>query len=201
MRNLILRGEGGFTSANRGVAGDTLEGIPGLDRMTVADWKALYQQYNALGGPQFIEDTFLGAVSRLGLPDDTVMTGAVQLQLFDELVLGGVKRPRLSAYLNGTSDDLQGALEDISLEWAAVANPNTGITSYPDVGGNAASITSNEMAEVLQRLRAARLESLSQQTLQTPQGSTNSTNNSKHSKHSKHHNSPETVLVAVDRLA
>ena len=97
------------------------------------------------------------------------MTGQVQLQLFDELVLGGVKRPRLSAYLNGTSDNLQGALEDISLEFASVANPNTGITSYPDVGGNASSITSNEMAEVLQRLRAARLSSQTPQTQQTQQ--------------------------------
>lgn len=168
LRNLVLSGEGGFTSANRGIAGDTRGGIPGLDKMTVADWKNLYRQgWNALGGPQFIEDTFIGAVNRLNLSDNTVMTGQVQLQLFDELILGGVKRPRLSAYLNGTSDDLNAALEDISLEFASVANPNTGITSYPNVGDNAASITSNEMAEVLQRLRATRLSSQTPQTLQT----------------------------------
>ena len=154
LQNLVLSGEGGFTSANRGYAGDTPGGIPGLDSMTVGDWKNLYKQgYNALGGPQFIESTFNGAVNRLKLPNDTVMSGAVQMELFNELILGGVKRPRLSAYLNGTSDNLQGALEDLSLEFASVANPYTGITSYPGVGNNAASISVNEASKVLQQLR------------------------------------------------
>jgi hypothetical protein len=154
LQDLVLSGEGGFTSANRGIAGDTPGGIPNLDSKTVGDWKNLYRQgYNALGGPQFIENTFLGAVNRLGLSDNTVMSGDVQLKLFNELILGGVKRPRVSAYLNGTSNDLQSALEDMSLEFASVANPNTGITSYPGVGGNAASIDSNKMAQVLQQIR------------------------------------------------
>lgn len=154
LQNLVLSGEGGFTSANRGYAGDTPGGIPGLDSMTVGDWKNLYKQgYNALGGPQFIESTFNGAVNRLKLPNDTVMSGDVQMELFNELILGGVKRPRLSAYLNGTSDNLQGALEDLSLEFASVANPYTGITSYPGVGNNAASISVNEASKVLQQLR------------------------------------------------
>ena len=154
LQDLVLSGEGGFTSANRGMAGDSPGGIPDLDRKTVGEWKQLYRQgWNALGGPQFIESTFNGAVNRLKLSDDTVMSGNVQMELFNELILGGVKRPRLSAYLNGTSDNLEGALEDMSLEFASVANPKTGITSYPNVGGNAASINSNSMALVLQQLR------------------------------------------------
>ena len=154
LQDLVLSGEGGFTSANRGMAGDSPGGIPDLDRKTVGEWKQLYSQgWNALGGPQFIESTFNGAVNRLKLSDDTVMSGDVQMELFNELILGGVKRPRLSAYLNGTSDDIEGALEDMSLEFASVANPKTGITSYPNVGGNAASINSNSMALVLQQLR------------------------------------------------
>ena len=156
LQDLVLSGEGDFTSANRGIAGDTPGGIPNLDSKTIGDWKNLYKQgYNALGGPQFIENTFLGAVNRLGLSDNTVMSGDVQLKVFNELILGGVKRPRVSAYLNGTSDDLQGALEDMSLEFASVANPNTGITSYPGVGGNKASIDSNKMAKVLQQIRTS----------------------------------------------
>lgn len=154
LQNLILSGEGGFTSANRGIAGDTPEGVPGLDTMTVGDWKNLYEQgYNALGGPQFIKNTFNGAVNRLNLSDDTVMSGDMQMELFNELILGGVKRPRLSAYLNGTSDDLTAALEDLSLEFASVANPYTGITSYPNQGGNAASISVDAASEILQQLR------------------------------------------------
>lgn len=154
LQDLVLSGEGGFTSANRGRAGDTPEGIPGLDTMTVGDWKNLYKQgYNALGGPQFIKNTFNEAVNRLNLPDDTVMSGDMQMELFNELILGGVKRPRLSAYLNGTSDDLTAALEDLSLEFASVANPYTGITSYPNQGGNAASISVDAASEILQQLR------------------------------------------------
>ena len=154
LQNLVLSGEGGFTSANRGIAGDTPEGVPGLDTMTVGDWKNLYAQgYNALGGPQFIESTFNGAVNRLNLSDDTVMSGDMQMELFNELILGGVKRPRLSAYLNGTSDDLSAALEDLSLEFASVANPYTGITSYQNQGGNVASISVDAASEILQQLR------------------------------------------------
>ena len=86
LQDLVLSGEGGFTSANRGMAGDTPGGIPGLDSMTVGDWKNLYKQgYNALGGPQFIESTFNGAVNRLNLSDDTVMSGDMQMELFNEL--------------------------------------------------------------------------------------------------------------------
>jgi hypothetical protein len=85
------------------------------------------------------------------------MSEDVQYQLFDELMLGGVKRPRLSAYLNGESNDLKGAAEDFSLEFASVANPNTGITSYPGVGGNAASIGSNDVMTLLQQIRRQRM--------------------------------------------
>lgn len=158
LRDLTMSGEGGFTSGNRGVAGDSPDGVPGLDRKTIGEWKQLYQQgWNALGAFQFIGSTFNGSISRLGLSDDTVMSEDVQYQLFDELMLGGVKRPRLSAYLNGQSNDLKGAAEDFSLEFASAANPNTGITSYPGVGGNAASIGSNDVMTLLQQIRQQRM--------------------------------------------
>ena len=66
---------------------------------------------------------------------------------------GGAKRPRLSAYLNGTSDDLDAALEDLSLEFASVANPYTGISSYADRGGNAASISVDEEVKYYNTLK------------------------------------------------
>ena len=154
LRELVMSGEGGFTSANRGIAGDSPGGIPDLHTKTISEWRELYNQgWNALGAPQFISSTFVGAVSRLNLPDDTVMTPDTQMKLLDELLLGGVKRPRLSAYLNGTSNDIKAAAEDFSLEFASAPNPYTGITSYPGVGGNAASMRLNEVYAVLRQVR------------------------------------------------
>ena len=156
LRELVMSGEGGFTSANRGTAGDSPGGIPDLHTKTISEWRELYKQgWNALGAPQFISSTFDGAVSRLNLPDDTVMTPDTQMKLLDELLIGGVKRPRLSAYLNGTSNDIKAAAEDFSLEFASAPNPYTGITSYPDVGGNAASMRLNEVYAVLRQVREA----------------------------------------------
>lgn len=156
LRELVMSGEGGYTSANRGIAGDSPGGIPDLHTKTISEWRELYKQgWNALGAPQFISSTFDGAVSRLNLPDDTVMTPDTQMKLLDELLIGGVKRPRLSAYLNGTSNDIKAAAEDFSLEFASAPNPYTGITSYPSVGGNAASMRLNEVYAVLRQVREA----------------------------------------------
>jgi hypothetical protein len=83
------------------------------------------------------------------------MTPDVQFQILDELLLGGVKRPRLSAYLNGTSDNRKAAAEDFSLEFASAPNPNTGITSYPNVGNNASSMSLDEVYAVLDQVREA----------------------------------------------
>lgn len=156
LRNLVMSGEGTFDSGNRGFAGDSPKGVPGLQLKTVSEWKELYNQgWNALGAVQLISSTFEGSISRLGLSDDTVMTPDVQFQILDELLLGGVKRPRLSAYLNGTSDNRKAAAEDFSLEFASAPNPNTGITSYPNVGNNASSMSLDEVYAVLDQVREA----------------------------------------------
>ena len=154
----IRSGEGTWTSANRGRAGDTPGGIPGLDRMTVDQWMDLQnnQGYSALGAYQFIPGTFKNAVKRLGLPGNTVMTPQVQGKVAIELMVGGVKRPNLAAYLNGTSDDLGAALTDLSNEWAAIASAS-GKSAYEGIAGNAASISRNEMATLVQQAREMRL--------------------------------------------
>ena len=154
----IRSGEGTWTSANRGKAADTPGGIPGLDRMTVDQWKDLQnnQGYFALGAYQFIPQTFKDAVQRLGLPGNTVMTPQVQGKVAIELMVGGVKRPNLAAYLNGTSDDLGAALTDLSNEWAAIASAS-GKSAYHGKAGNAASISRNEMATLVQQAREMRL--------------------------------------------
>lgn len=156
--SLIRSGEGSWTSANRSKAGDTPNGIPGLDRMTVDQWKDLQtnQGYFALGAYQFIPQTFQDAVQRMGLPGNTVMSPQVQSKMAIELMIGGTKRPALAAYLNGTSNDLDKAMEDITYEWAALAT-KSGKSAHEGKGNNRASIGYQEMAALLQQAREMRL--------------------------------------------
>lgn len=153
----IRSGEGGWTSANRGRAGDTPGGIPGLDRMTAGQWKDLQRQgYFALGAYQFIPSTFAGALQRAGMSDDTVMNADNQSLLAIELISGGVKRPVLSGYLDGAHDDVYGAANDLANEWAAVKN-SSGVSAYEGIAGNSASIPQDEIVQLLMQLREAKL--------------------------------------------
>ena len=150
----IRSGEGSWTSANRGTAGDTPNGVPGLDRMTVSQWKDLQknQGYFALGAYQFIPSTFAGAVKRAGFSEDTVMTPDNQDLLAIELIEGGTKRPVLSSYLNGTSDDVYAAAEDLAKEWAAVKT-SKGTSAYEGVAGNSGSISQDRIVQLLMQIR------------------------------------------------
>jgi hypothetical protein len=151
---LLRSGEGGWDSANRGMAGDTPGGIPGLSRMTLAQWKAYQRRgYNALGAYQFIPRTLELAAREAGVSNDTVMSPAVQDRLAVQLMIGS-KRPALAAYLRGKNNNINAALDDIALEWASVATRGGG-TAYPNQGGNRASIGRESARAVLQRARAA----------------------------------------------
>lgn len=153
---LLMKGEGGLDSANRGMAGDTPGGIPGLHQMSVGKWKQLYAEgYNALGYPQFISSTFQGVVQRLGLPDSTIMGQEVQNLMALELMIGGTKRPTLAGYLRGTTDNLAGAMQDLAYEWASISTtPGAMRSAYGGIGNNAASISYEEASKVLMDLRA-----------------------------------------------
>lgn len=151
---LIRSGEGTYTSANRGRAGDTPGGVPGLNEMTAGKWKQLQAQgYFALGAYQFIPETFRGALNRLKLPDTTIMSNEVQDLLAIELISGGSKRPILAGYLNGSNNNLEGALRDLANEWAAVATAG-GSSAYAGVAGNAASIGYDAARKALMDLRS-----------------------------------------------
>lgn len=153
---LLRSGEGGWDSANRGTAGDTPSGVPGLSRMTLGQWKGLQSRgYNALGAYQFIPRTLKLAASELGLSDNTVMTPEVQGRLAVQLMVGS-KRPNLASYLHGRSNDIGAALDDLALEWASVHTRGGG-TAYRGIGGNAASIPRSRAQQVLQQARAAYL--------------------------------------------
>ena len=152
--DLIGSGEGDYNSANRGRAGDTPGGVPGLEGKTLGEWQQLQRQgYNALGRYQFIPGTLAMAAREAGIGSNTVMSPEIQDRLAIQLMTG-TKRPRLAAYLSGKTNNVDAALDDLALEWASVATRSGG-TAYPNVGGNAASISRGSAREQLIKLRNA----------------------------------------------
>ena len=153
---LIREGEGGamnYNAANRGYAGDTPGGIVNLDTLSVGTWLNLYNSgWNALGAYQIIRSTFQGSVNRLKLPENTVMDKQTQDLIAIELIAGGTKRPALSAYIKGESDDIDAALKDLANEWAAVAT-ESGNSAYDGIAGNASNIKAEEAKQALIKLR------------------------------------------------
>jgi len=149
----IRSGEGDYTSINRGYAGDTPGGMPGLTNMTIAQVQSLQRQGGAfaVGAYQFTPDTLEGAVSRSGIDRNRKFDKAAQDELALELILGGTKRPNLTAYLTGKSNDLNAALSDISYEWAAVTGASGSGAYDGDSAGNRASIS---VADLLPQVRA-----------------------------------------------
>ena len=153
---LIREGEGGemnYNAANRGYAGDTPSGIVNLDSMSLGNWIGLYNSgWNALGAYQLIRSTFVGAVDRLKLPNTTVMNKETQDLIAVELIAGGTKRPDLSAYVTGQSDDIDAALQDLANEWAAVST-EAGNSAYDGIAGNASNIPTEDARQALIKLR------------------------------------------------
>ncbi len=65
------------------------------------------------------------------------------------MLLSGRKRPALSAYLLGQSDDLQAAHEDLAFEFAAIQGPDgTGMYDN-DNAGNYATIDAMTVRQTL----------------------------------------------------
>lgn len=152
---LIREGEsrGNYNAANRGIAGDTPAGIVNLDTLSVGSWLKFYENgWNALGAYQFIQSTFQGAVQRLGFDRNTIMNKQNQDLVAIELISGGTKRPALSAYISGESDDLDAAVKGLYNEWAAISN-EAGNSEYDGIAGNAAYVSNDEAREALQELK------------------------------------------------
>jgi hypothetical protein len=160
--DLIARGEAGaagYNANNKGSQNNRI--IPGdkqdLSQLTIGD--IMKRQSLPLGDPnrlfavgryQLTPDTFKEAVNYLKLDPNTRFTPDVQEQIFQYLITK--KRPVIGNYISGKSNDLNGALVAASKEWSSIANPLTG-ASYAG-GPNKASISSAEVASVLQQMRA-----------------------------------------------
>jgi hypothetical protein len=150
----IYSGEGGYTSVNRGRAGDTPGGVPDLTSMTIGEIKKLQaaEQLFAVGAAQFIPSTLPIAQAAAKLPDNAPFNAENQDRLATALLLGG-KRPKLAAYLLGRSDDLDAAQIDMAKEWASVPLPNGKGFYDGDSAGNQAT---KKAAAVSAALVAAR---------------------------------------------
>jgi tape measure domain-containing protein len=148
----IRSGEGSYTSINRGRAGDTPGGMPGLTNMSVGQVMEMQKAGRAfaVGAYQFIPKTLEGAVKRLGIDSGERFSPGLQDKLAQELILGGTKRPALSAYLTGRSNNAGRAESDASLEWAALTGPG-GRGAYDGVAGNKGSISIRDLLPLVRK--------------------------------------------------
>ena len=152
--DIIIGGEGGYDSVNRGTAGDTPGGQPGLSEKTLGEVMALQNsgQLFAVGAPQFIPETLKVAMKDAGLSSTDKFNPRNQRAMAMALMIG-TKRPALAAYLNGTSDDLNAAHQALANEWASVKGPS-GRGSYDgDSAGNYASTSGDAVRQLLIKAR------------------------------------------------
>jgi murein DD-endopeptidase MepM/ murein hydrolase activator NlpD len=160
LAQMVVKGEGGVNSVNRGNAGDTPGGAKSifgknLTEMTVGEIMQAQREDKvfAVGKYQFIPKTLSGAVSYTKIPLNARFDSATQNRLFDYLI--DVKRPEIGAYINGKSNDKRTAIQQLAREFASVgleypeAGRGRGQSRYAGTGGNRASISPETAAAAL----------------------------------------------------
>jgi len=169
--DFIGSGEGGYNSMNQGTQGNRIVGSThnassklgkNLTDMTIGEimdrQSYLMNKSNpqvsdygifAAGKYQIIPGTMPGAVSAAKLSRDDMFSPDNQDKLGMALIT--TKRPRVGAYLSGRSNDLHGAMEALSLEFASIPDPDTGLSKYGS--GNRTAHTVEEVRNALIRSR------------------------------------------------
>lgn len=152
--SLISKGEGDYNSVNRGARGGYKAGTENLAGMTVAEVMAAQKsgKFNAAGRYQLIGSTLSDAVKSMGLKGDEKFDKATQDKIFEQYLVGN-KRKAIGDFINGKSNNIGAAIKAASMEWASVADPDTGRSHYAGVGNNKASISVAQMTQALQSAR------------------------------------------------
>jgi hypothetical protein len=148
----VSAGEGGWNSVNYGTTGSASQ--MSLTSMTIGQVEAMQKQGKvfAVGAYQFTPGVLSRARRDAGLSPNAPMTPENQTKLFWGLAMGG-KRPRLAAYLRGESNDLTGAHQELSMEWAGVAGPSGRGYYDGDSAGNRASVGAARVRQSLVNAR------------------------------------------------
>ena len=173
---LISRGESGgsYDIYNTGEAGAT--GTPlKLSEMSVGEVMDLQDKKKvfAAGKYQVIPETLKEAVSKLSINKSDKFSPELQERIFTEYLIGSKPgRGAISKYLNSPTvpdeKTKHAALKQLSQEFAAVADPDTGKSFYAGKGNNAASISSVEMLAALESDRQSRQSNLAKTNKEIP---------------------------------
>jgi hypothetical protein len=153
--DLIAEGEGNYSSVNRGRAGDTPAGWPGLEQLTIGQVQQLQQEGTlfAVGRYQFIPETLRLAVAAAGFTSSDLFNAEAQDWLAVALLLGG-KRPALRDYLQGRDVSLEAAQLDLAKEWASIPQANGRGVYDGDSAGNSATAKVGRVRSALKAARA-----------------------------------------------
>lgn len=165
LSNLIGQGEGDYNSVNTGKRGGYSAMVLNLQAMTIKEILRMQAQkeFGAVGKYQMIHGTLKGAVRSMGLSGNELFTDKMQDEIFRKYLIGS-KRPEISEYLSGKSNNLQAALLAMAKEWASVADPRTGKSFYAGIGNNKASISAAQAAKVLQSARSQMIQNTNNRT-------------------------------------
>jgi len=146
-------GSGSYNAFNKGTTASA--GKMDITSKTIAEMEQMQDKGEvfAVGAYQLTPGVLKEARQTAGIASDAIMTPAVQDRLFWGMVTGGKKRPNLTAYLLGESDDLNAAHEDLALEFAAIQGPDGKGRYDDDKSGNVARIKAALVKKALIKAR------------------------------------------------
>lgn len=157
LKKEISRTEGSYGAYNRGKAGDT--SVPQIDITKLTIGQIMQMQASgkmfAVGKYQMIPATLKEAINnkKIGLKESDVFSPQNQEKLFMYLLY---KRPSLMSYIEGKSDDIDAAVNDLAKEFASL--PTTSGKGYydGDKAGNKASGGTERVDKIKQILKNLR---------------------------------------------
>jgi len=161
---LVISGEslgsGSYNAFNKGST-DTA-GTMDITSKTIAEMIQMQADgtVSAVGAYQFTEGVLEEAREVSGIAKDAIMTPAVQDRLFWAMLTGGKKKPNLTDYLLGKSDDLRKAHEDLANEFAALEGPDGKGMHDKDKAGNLATVKAAVVKAALIKARKQILKEL-----------------------------------------